>query len=166
MKPKLTALILGLFLSSAFFVVFAQTEDIIEEEETSCKLVEEKIEEKIQNYDDNKKEHSLTLELLSLEISSMSNKAAILGYDVSELDKDVAELENLLEDFDTNYSLFIRALTRVKDSACGREDVYARNFITAKDALGDVKKSVRDIIYLYDEEIRDHILNLEKVEDE
>jgi len=161
MKAKFIALILGLMMLPTFLVVSAQTEEQSEVEVKSCEIVQEKIQEKIQEYQSDKPEHTLTYQILYLKIAAFAKKADVLGYEADKLYKNLNELEKLIEVFETNYENFIDSLTKTEKNACGKEEVYAKDFVKAKKALGEVRKSAIDITSLYQEEIRQNILALE-----
>jgi len=166
MKAKFIALILGLMVLPTFLIVSAQTEEEVGTEIDSCEIVQEKIQEKIQSYQTNKPEHTLNYQILYLKIAAFANKAEVLGYEADELYKDLDKLEKLIEIFETNYEDFIDALTKTGKSACGKEEIYARDFVKAKEALGDIRKSTIDITSLYQNNIRQDILALEVVKNE
>ncbi len=166
MKAKFIALILGLMMLPTFLVVSAQTEEKPETEAASCVVVQEKIQEKIQTYQANKPEHALTYQILYLKLAAFAKKAEVLGYEVDEIYKNLDELEDFIEVFEENYEDFIDALEKADKSACGKEEIYAKDFVGAKEALGDVRKSAMDITQLYQEDIRQNILSLEDVENE
>ncbi len=164
MKAKFIALVLSLFVVSSFLVAFAQSAEITKEVNTpDCKLAQEKISDKITSYSAAKPNHILTYQILYLKSAALAEKADVLGYDTLKLNDDLDKLDALIDTFDKNYAAFIKALTTAADSACGKEDVYAKNFVLAKNALGKVRESARNISEFYANTMREDILSLEKI---
>jgi len=101
MKAKFIALILGLMVLPTFLVVSAQTEKEAQTEISYSEVVQEKIEEKIQNYQATKPGHTLTYQILYLKVAAFAKKAEVLGHDADKIYKDLDELEKLIENFET-----------------------------------------------------------------
>lgn len=160
-------LILSLFVVSSFVVAHAQSDEEMEDTGfPACEEAQETITNKILTFQAAKPEHTFTYQSLYLKTAAIAQKANILGYGTEDLYADLDELDRLIEDFDRNYTDFIEALTTAGDTACDEEEVYARNFVLAKEALGEVRQSTRNIADLYQEEIRPDILALEKIDNE
>ena len=170
-----TAAILSTFLIFfGVFIVNAQELDVVtlegvnpgDQSTFSCTELQEGIDEKVEMYQTLKPEHTLAYETLALKVEVFSEKAAVMGYDTSELELDLVQLDTLIAAFETNYTAFLAALTNTKTYICLDNDVaYATAVRNTLEALGDVRSSVRDLADFYEEILRPDILSLGKVED-
>jgi hypothetical protein len=121
---------------------------------------------KIRGFEASKPGHALTYQMLYLGSAAVAQKADVLGYNTEDVYEDLDQLELLIDQFDSSYDNFIESFIITKDSACDSEEAYVKNLITTKNALGEVRDSIREIADFYEDDLRQDILALEKIENE
>lgn len=167
MKAKLTALVLGLLILFPFTIAVAQTDDTTDTqplENITCEQVLTKIDQKITSYKTKQPVHLATYEMLYLKVNTAVKQAKVLGYDTEEIEADLVELDILTAQFDNRFEDFITALESTKRYACNEnaEAQYAQTFLNAMEGLEAVKDVADEIFDLYEDEIRENLLGLQK----
>ena len=165
MKAKSIALTLSLLLLSGLLLVtYAQTETAGSPQD-DCQASGKIISAKIKDFQAIHPEHSLKFQILYLKVAAYARKADVLGYNTTKLYQNLDELEKQLDKFEANHKILLESLGKTAKITCGKEDVYARSYVTAMAALSEVKKSAESINSLYEDKIRPNILSLEKYND-
>jgi hypothetical protein len=172
MKAKITAIaIIFFFLSlSSVWLVFAQENTPIEKDGTAdtedavaCDVLEDEFDQKIEKFLLSEPTHTYKYQVLWLKTSAIARKAEIMGYDTQDLEESLDELDELTSQFSNYFDRFMQQMVTTRRYLClENEQLYANALKTAKDRLEDVRKTARDINYLYTEEIRENILALQE----
>ena len=170
MRAKTTAIaiIFSLTLLSTTWLVFAQENMEISEDGTAdtekiipCEKLEANFDEKVEKFLLSEPTHTYKYQVLWLKTSAIVRKADIMGYDVEDLEENLDELDSLTTQFSNNFDRFIRQMINTRRYICSaNETLYANSMKLTKDRLEDVQESARDINYLYQDEIRENLMEL------
>lgn len=119
-----------------------------------CALTQQKIAEKVSNFDAKKEKHMAVYENMNDRISKFIEKFSEDGYDTSQLSSDLETLNEKIQKFSDDYAAYVAKLKEAKDMACGKSGgefkatiVEARALLkTAHQDAMDIRVYVRTVI--------------------
>ena len=163
--PKLLSLLVAIFFASSFLTVRAQNTVVQSEQEMNCEEILTKIDDKVKFFRSKEPKHIETYQILWLKVATIAGRADTLGYDTDILYENLEELDELIEDFTDKFELFVTNLSETKNYAClQNQNSYVASIAKTKRSLNDVRQSTTKINDFYEKEIRENILNMERIE--
>ncbi|MFC1722313.1 hypothetical protein ACFL0C_01550 [Patescibacteria group bacterium] len=126
-----------------------------------CEKVEEKVDVKILRFEENKNDHIAKYDIITERISEIILQLVDKGYDVTELEADLATFEDMVLEYTQAYADFIELLESSKEYACGEsEGAYRNTLKAAKEQLLVTKELRRELTKYYRKDIRNDIKDL------
>jgi DNA repair exonuclease SbcCD ATPase subunit len=131
-----------------------------------CEELEERVTHRIENYQNNVDKHVENYTKLHTRLEEIIAKLSAKGFDVSKLESDLAQLEDMIQDYAGVYSGFIAKLTDAQELTCGEaEGAYRQALLDAQVQLKLAIEARQKIREFYAHTIRKDIqdLRLQKV---
>lgn len=129
-----------------------------------CEKRQGKIEEKIAKFEERKTKHMEAYNNLQDRLEKLSDKLSAKGYDVSNLDEDIAVLKNKIDQFETDFTAALTRAEEAKDFICDNHtSVENKNEIkAARDLIKKVRQDSVEIRSYYKNTIRPDIVAIKK----
>ncbi len=128
-----------------------------------CKIITSNIERQITKYDENKNDHFKRYYNLRDKLSRAISVLTAQGVDVTTLTSDLAQLEDLLAKFSTDYAAFIDSLKNTQNFGCGTSDgEFSAALETSRTKLATLRQDALEIRNFYKDTIKTHILEIRR----
>jgi len=181
--------IVGLLVFTMFSIVAAQSNDtntttaniitnattnvttpIIEKDEnktklnqTRCEAINNRVEGRLKQFREEKDQHYARFDKLRERLANISDMAESRGFNVVDLDADIAVLDEKIAKLKTDYALFIDKLAETRNFTCGHsEGQFKAALQAAKDQLNIVREDAKDIKEFYSTEIKADLKSLKE----
>jgi hypothetical protein len=123
--------------------------------EQRCTRIQERIQNRIGGFDDNKEKHMKVYENMVERVEKFIEKLSADGYDTSKVATDLKVLEEKIAKFSTDKDARLDALNETKNYACGKsEGEFKAKLAEARKALQlvhadavDIRKYVQNVLH-------------------
>ncbi|MBI5621436.1 hypothetical protein HY933_01040 [Candidatus Falkowbacteria bacterium] len=119
-----------------------------------CETLEARVDLQITRYDNNKGKHLAIYDRMKEKLAKVLERAVGAGYDVAQLQADVATWQTKIDKFKTDYAAYIDKLKATQNYACGNsQGQFLAALKDAKAALRVVHQDSIDIRLFYQQTV-------------
>jgi len=123
--------------------------------QTRCEAINKRVEGRISQFTEERDKHYMRFDNLRERLANLSAKAESTGFNVTDLNADIAILDTKIAKLKTDYALFIDKLAETRNFTCGHsEGQFKAALQAAKDQLNIVREDAKDIKEFYSTEIK------------
>lgn len=128
----------------------------------TCKKVETRMQARYQKYETNKALHKQTYDKVNTKVETIIADFKAKGYDVSELEADLAQLETKIAKLYTDHDALIQKMKEISKDVCvsTRENLETKIQEIQKYRLETIKVDVLDIRTFYSTVLRPDMVKL------
>jgi hypothetical protein len=120
-----------------------------------CDVLESRIELRLTRYNNNKERHLNIYNKMKETMNKFIERLREKGYNVSQLETDLATWQTKIDQFKTDYATYIQKLEATKNYACGEsEGKFVQALAESRTALRTVHQDILDIRLYYQQTIR------------
>lgn len=145
-----------------------QTQETTKEEvkDKVCLNLENLLDQKVSRFGDVQSVHLEKYSKLSTRLDDVTTSLKGKGYDTTQLESDLKELDGLISDYSQAYSDFVDSLIFTRGNACNTDSDFRDALRNSKELLVVVKQKRADIREFYTGIIREDIRDLRQQADD
>jgi len=131
--------------------------------QSRCESINNRVEGRLRQYNEDRDMHYARFDKFRNRLVNISDMAEGKGFNVTDLDADIAILDTKIAKLKTDYALFIDKLAETRNYTCGHsEGEFKAALQRAKDQLNVVREDAKDIKNFFTEVIKEDLKALKE----